>query len=58
MVRAAPFQRTMEFAVNPLPFTVIVRAEEPAGAVLGESELTLVATVPEVLARLLRTRRS
>jgi hypothetical protein len=35
VVRAAPFQRTTELGVKPLPFTVSVRPALPAAALLG-----------------------
>ena len=38
VARPAPFQRTTEAALNPLPLTVSVNAAPPAAALAGDSE--------------------
>ena len=41
VLRDAPFQRTTDEATKPVPVTVSVKAEAPAGTLAGDSEVTV-----------------
>lgn len=54
--RSAPFQRTIEFAVNPLPFTVSVNAGLPTVALAGSSDVRIGAPPTRFTAGLVAAR--